>query len=67
MVSLRHVSAPDCHLQEIYEHKGSEVQNPTSGINRPNCHLSNIKKVKSTLEQATKTQRGSRCIALLFL
>jgi hypothetical protein len=24
-------------------------------------------KVKPTLEQATKVQRGSRCIALLFL
>ena len=26
-----------------------------------------IRKVKFTLEQATKAQRGSRCIALLFI
>ena len=29
-------------------------------------HSENVK-VKVTLEQATKAQRGSRCIALLFL
>ena len=30
-------------------------------------HLPGEVKVKVTLEQATKAQKGSRCIALLFL
>jgi len=34
---------------------------------RKNCPKGKGKKVKFTLEQATKAQRGSRGIALLFL
>jgi hypothetical protein len=31
-----HVSARECHLQGVYEHRGSQAQqHPTSGINRP--------------------------------
>jgi hypothetical protein len=42
------------------------------GIKRPgreveHSSLSNSSKSKFTLEQAMKAQRGSRCIALLFL
>jgi hypothetical protein len=42
-ISFQHVSAPECHLQGVYEHKVSQVQHSTSGMNHPNCHLCNIK------------------------
>jgi len=32
MCQPQHVSAPECHLQAVYEHKGSQVQRSTSGI-----------------------------------
>jgi hypothetical protein len=39
MMSPLHVSAPGCHLQGVYELKGSQVQHSTSGNNRPKCRL----------------------------
>jgi hypothetical protein len=44
----------------------SEVHN--EGLHTSHCSLNIVKvNVKFTLEQATKVQRGSRGIALLFL
>jgi hypothetical protein len=33
LVTPLHVSAPECHLQGVCEHKGSQVQHSPSGIN----------------------------------
>jgi len=35
IVSLLHISAPEYHLQGVYDHKVSQVQHPTLGINHP--------------------------------
>jgi hypothetical protein len=36
-------------------------------VNNINSNEGNVKKVRFALKQAMKAQRGSRCIALLFL
>jgi len=35
IVSLLYISAPEYHLQGVYDHKVSQVQHPISGINQP--------------------------------
>jgi hypothetical protein len=42
----------------------SSVRNVSWAIRQ---HIKRVKKIKVTLEQVTKTQRGNRCTALLFL
>ena len=45
----QHVSAPECHLQAVYEHKGSQVQ--------PSIQVSNMFRHRSAIfRQTTNTQ-----------
>ena len=57
----------DCWKQDLSgeEEKSDLCQRQSSGTSQYNAKVK--VKVKFSLEQATKAQRGSRCIALLFL
>jgi len=68
----RMVSQLGVNLEKVAYHLDGDVTvsiHCTSfcGLSTGRHHVTNIVKVKFTLEQATKAQRGSRAIALLFL
>jgi len=59
------------HIQALYAeleflHLSADVHSRAMST-RLHLTLLVLSKVKFTLEQATKAQKGSRCIALLFL
>ena len=56
-------------LKRTLKYRCPRVIQNVSVVNRDNkaCEEIMITKVKITLEQATKAQRGSNCIAALFL